>query len=179
MKEFNGLGMNLGNLSRLSKARTRSISAENPRGEKGKGGMATEGTGAGCARDLGQGWKVSPSVRIEAGETYTIADIGLPDWGCQHTTSPGYDNRAWVSDPYRRCCTANSWSGFVLAAHIMGLKDSWNHDALFDYQDRYMSIETYGEWTRDWSSGFVEDMWDTYRADYGSVWKRYDPDRTR
>ncbi len=78
MKRFNGLGMNLGNLSRLSRAKTRSISAENPAGEKGKGGMATEGTGAGCARDLGQGWKVSPSVRIEAGETYTIADIGGP-----------------------------------------------------------------------------------------------------
>lgn len=43
---FNGLGMHLGNLSRLSKARTRSISAENFTGEKGKGGMATEGTGA-------------------------------------------------------------------------------------------------------------------------------------
>ena len=72
---FNGLGMNLGNLSRLSNAETRSISAENFTGEKGKGGMATEGTGAKCARDLGQGWKVSPSVNIAAGETFTLADI--------------------------------------------------------------------------------------------------------
>jgi len=38
---FDGLHMNLGNLSRLSKAKTRSISAENFTGEKGKGGMAT------------------------------------------------------------------------------------------------------------------------------------------
>lgn len=72
---FNGLGMNLGNLSRLSAARSRSISAENFTGEKGMGGMATEGTGADCARDLGRGWKVSPSVRIGAGETFTLADI--------------------------------------------------------------------------------------------------------
>jgi hypothetical protein len=72
---FNGLGMNLGNLSRLSDAVTRSISPENFTGEKGKGGMATEGTGAGPARDLGQGWKVSPSVRIQPGETFTMADI--------------------------------------------------------------------------------------------------------
>jgi len=78
MTGFNGLGMNLGNLSRISKAETRSISAENPTGEKGKGGMATEGTGAGCARDLGQGWKVSPSMVIEAGQTYTLADIEGP-----------------------------------------------------------------------------------------------------
>jgi hypothetical protein len=75
---FNGLGMNLGNLSRLSKAKTRSISAENPRGEKGKGGMATEGTGAQCARDLGQGWKISPSVSIAPGEVYTMAEIEGP-----------------------------------------------------------------------------------------------------
>ncbi|MHB0997671.1 MAG: glycoside hydrolase family 172 protein [Armatimonadota bacterium] len=75
MSGFNGLGMNLGNLSRLSSAKTRSISPENFTGEKGKAGMATEGTGAGCARDLGQGWKISPSIRIEAGECRVIADI--------------------------------------------------------------------------------------------------------
>ena len=40
---FNGLHMNLGNLSRLSDARSRSISPENFTGEKGKAGMATEG----------------------------------------------------------------------------------------------------------------------------------------
>ena len=34
---FNGLGLHLGNLSRLSTAETRSISAENPTGEKGCG----------------------------------------------------------------------------------------------------------------------------------------------
>jgi hypothetical protein len=75
MQGFNGLGMNLGNLSRLSNAVTRSISAENPTGAKGKGGMATEGTGADCARDLGQGWKVSPSMVIPPHETLTLADI--------------------------------------------------------------------------------------------------------
>ena len=47
-------------------AKTRSISAENYTGEKGKAGMATAGTGANAARDLGQGWKVSPSVVVPA-----------------------------------------------------------------------------------------------------------------
>ena len=75
---YNGLNLSLGNLSRLSKAKTRSISAENFTGEKGKGGMATEGTGANSARELGQGWKVSPSVCIEAGKTFTVADIEGP-----------------------------------------------------------------------------------------------------
>src|SRR4051794_28555418 len=75
MSNFNGLGMNLGNLSRLSDALTRSISPENFSGEKGRAGMAEEGTGAKCARDLGQGWKISPSVKIEAGQTFTLCDI--------------------------------------------------------------------------------------------------------
>ena len=37
---FNGLDMGMGNLSKLSNAKTRSISPENFTGEKGKGGMA-------------------------------------------------------------------------------------------------------------------------------------------
>ncbi len=40
-KSFNGLDMNMGNLYRLSDAKTRSISPENFTGEKGKAGMAT------------------------------------------------------------------------------------------------------------------------------------------
>ena len=76
--EFNGLGMNLGNLSRLSKAQSRSISAENFKGEKGKGGMAIDGASVKCAEGLGQGWKISPCVHIPAGETFTFADIEGP-----------------------------------------------------------------------------------------------------
>ena len=75
---FNGLNMNMGNLSRLSKAKTRSISPENFTGEKGKAGMAVTGTGEKAARDLGQGWKISPSVRIKTKETFTLAEIKEP-----------------------------------------------------------------------------------------------------
>jgi hypothetical protein len=76
--QHHGLFVDLGNLHRLSEVKTRSISPENFSGEKGKGGMATEGTGAKAARDLGQGWKVSPSIRIEPGQTFTMADIEGP-----------------------------------------------------------------------------------------------------
>ena len=72
---FNGLGLDLGNLSRLSNARSRSISPENFTGEKGKGGMSTDGPAANAARGLGQGWKVSPYVIIQPGDTFTLADI--------------------------------------------------------------------------------------------------------
>lgn len=75
MDGYNGLHLSLGNLSRLSNALTRSISPENLTGEKGRGGMATEGTGAYCARDLGRGWKISPSLRMPPHETLTLAEI--------------------------------------------------------------------------------------------------------
>ncbi|MDB5017960.1 MAG: hypothetical protein JWQ84_2792 [Mucilaginibacter sp.] len=74
-EKFNGLGVNIGNLYRLSDAKTRSISPENFNGEKGKGGMAKTGTGASSARELGQKWKISPSVVIKKHTTYTVAEI--------------------------------------------------------------------------------------------------------
>jgi hypothetical protein len=78
MAGFNGLGLHMGNLSRLSSARTRSISAENPTGAAGAGAMALEGTGLRASGTLGQGWKISPSVIIEPGQTFTVAMIDGP-----------------------------------------------------------------------------------------------------
>jgi hypothetical protein len=75
---YNGLNLSLGNLSRLSNAKTRSISAENFTGEKGTGGRATEGLGKEAARDLGRGWKISPAIKVEAGKTFVLADIEGP-----------------------------------------------------------------------------------------------------
>ena len=77
---FDGLGTNLGNLCRTSAAQSRSICAENFTGEKGKAGMATEGTGQKASRELGQTWKVSPSIRIKAKTVFTLAEIDGP--GC-------------------------------------------------------------------------------------------------
>ena len=84
--KFDGLDMNLGNLYRLSDAKTRSISPENFTGEKGKGGMADPkdsdkrnvANATRSARDLGQGWKVNPFIRINSGETFTMAEIEGP-----------------------------------------------------------------------------------------------------
>ena len=73
--KFNGIESNMSNIFRLSDAKTRSISPENFNGEKGKGGMATKGTNEYNARELGQGWKVSPSVEIKAHTTFTVAEI--------------------------------------------------------------------------------------------------------
>jgi hypothetical protein len=84
---FNGLGLHLGNLSRLSAAKTRSISAENVDGAKGRGGMAIPPKDKHPARDLGQKWKVRPQVTIAPGETFEVANI----------TGPGAIQQIWMT----------------------------------------------------------------------------------
>jgi hypothetical protein len=73
-----GLGTGMGDLTRLSHAKTRSISPENFTGEKSGGGKAVEGTGANAASDLGQGWKISPSVKIKPKQTFVLGTIDGP-----------------------------------------------------------------------------------------------------
>src|SRR5262245_51717817 len=70
---MNGLFTGMHNLHLLAEVQTRSISAENFSGEKGKGGMAATGNPA--SRDLGIGWKVSPCVTVKPGQVFTVADI--------------------------------------------------------------------------------------------------------
>lgn len=77
-----GLNQGLGSLPFLNGARSRSVCAENPTGEKGKGGMAvpnpadpSPAASARAADDLGQGWKVRPFLRVNKGETATLMDV--------------------------------------------------------------------------------------------------------
>src|SRR6267154_594510 len=86
-QNFNGLGVGMDNLFRLSKAKTRSISPENVTGEKGKGGMDKTGVASSPAKDLGQGWKVSPYIIIDPGKTQTLAEI----------TGPGAVQHIWLT----------------------------------------------------------------------------------
>jgi hypothetical protein len=96
---------------------------------------------------------------------YGPEDVGLPEWGNRHADDPSHDRKVWTADPYRRCCTANAWAGFVLAARIMGVRDAWGHEALVDYVDRSLQVESRGSWMRSWSP-FTERMWDRYRGDF-------------
>ena len=82
---FVGLQPGLGSLPLLGRGRTRSISAENPTGEKGKGGMAIPNpaepqpaASARAADNLGQDWKVRPFIRLNAGQTAVLMDVAGP-----------------------------------------------------------------------------------------------------
>jgi hypothetical protein len=117
-------------------------------------------------------------IECKKQQDYLLSDIGLPEWGITHLADPVLDDKNWVSDTksgYRQCCTAISWAGWVLATHIMSAKNLWNHDALFDYQDRYMEVEKIlNDGSRSWNT-FTEEMWDKYRTQYGCVWTPTNP----
>ncbi len=108
-----------------------------------------------------------------------VDDIGTPEW-CGGGWAPGLDPyglNLYYGTPYR-VINGMSYPGPVLAALIMGQRDAWNHDALFDYTDRYVawSLERnthYSEQDIDvyiYGGAFQRAMWEAYRADYPPVW---------
>jgi hypothetical protein len=95
--------LGLGGLPLLLDAETRSISAENPTGEKG-GGAKAEPTPDNPASELGRGWKVRPCISLKSGETVTLADIK----GC------GIIQHIWITvaeTAYRDCVLRMHWDG--------------------------------------------------------------------
>jgi hypothetical protein len=76
---------------------------------------------------------------------YLESHRGMPEWGERHGGKEDFtwfmsDTPNWTRQ-YRLSGTANSFTGFVLSALIMGQKDSWNHNALFDYMDRFIQVQ--------------------------------------
>jgi hypothetical protein len=85
----------------LSDAESRSISAENPNGERGGGGRAVPGPND-AGFDLGKGWKIRPCITLEKGATVTLADI----------EGPGILNHIWITvreKAYRDCILRFCW----------------------------------------------------------------------
>jgi hypothetical protein len=105
---FSGIDMGLGNIMKLSHAVTRSITAENVYGEKGKGGMAELsatpqpevakigqrwGGANPCARDLGRTWKVRPCIDLPKESTMTIMGVD----------GPGVMQHLWLTVDLKLC----------------------------------------------------------------------------
>ncbi len=74
MNELYMLNSGLGMLPLVQDAETRSISAENPTGERGGGARGIPASDN-PASQLGKGWKVRPCITLEAESTTTLADI--------------------------------------------------------------------------------------------------------
>jgi hypothetical protein len=103
VSEFKGLGFGLANLALLSGAQSRSISAENPKGEVGAGAREAPRPES-AAGDLGLGWKVRPCITLPKNSTTTLAEIA----------GPGQITHIWITvDPkaYRDCVLRFFWDG--------------------------------------------------------------------
>ncbi|NLF32057.1 MAG: hypothetical protein GX591_14365 [Planctomycetes bacterium] len=106
-------------------------------------------------------------------------DVGTPEWN-GGGWAPGLDPyglNLYYGTPYRTI-DGMSYPGPVLAALIMGQRSAWNHEALFDYTDRYVA------WSLAWNAGYSQQdidvyiyggafqraMWEAYRATCPPVW---------
>ncbi len=87
---FNGIGLH--NIWQTSNTISRSVTPENITGEKGAGGAALDGVGAKAARELGQGWKISPAFFIEPGAVLKLAEI----------EGPGLIQHIWMTTDARK-----------------------------------------------------------------------------
>jgi len=93
----------LNSLPELADAESRSITAENPTGEKGKGAMAIPDDGSAAFR-LGRGWKVMPCITLPKESVTEIADI----------TGSGVIRHIWITvdaKAYRDCVLRLFWDG--------------------------------------------------------------------
>jgi hypothetical protein len=111
----------------------------------------------GIARERGQGWgpyEHRPPTEWKAGQN--------------------------TSESYRRCCTSVAWVAQALALRLMHAEPAWDHDAFFDYVDRWMGEddapflrkikEATGQdhdkpWSREGQSWepFANEMWARHR----------------
>lgn len=92
----------------------------------------------------------------------------------EHIHPSKWDKMDKRSEGYRKCCNGRAWIGTALTMRLFedGVK-IWNHDAFFDYCDRWMEekdpyAENRGTFKRPGSEGsafegFVTKMWRQYR----------------
>lgn len=104
MTDMNFLPFALGGLPILSSAETRSISAENPTGEKGGGARFVPPPENHPASVLGKGWKCKACMRLASQSTETLADI----------KGPGVIQHIWITTDdkiYRDAVLRFYWDG--------------------------------------------------------------------
>src|SRR5207302_3269945 len=97
-----------------------------------------------------------------------------------HTQPSTWKDGQNTSESYRRCCTSVGWIAQALALRLLGAERAWDHDAFFDYADRWMYEDDAGfvktikqatgrDHDHDWSrqgqawDAFVNEMWAKHR----------------
>jgi len=126
----------------------------------------------------------NPDTRNTDYSPYTQAMLGMPEWGIRYSTDQKRSDSSWTAT-YRTIGTGGPvWVGTTLAARIIGATELWNHDALFDYADRYAAIsqgqpDPFGYIVSNERSGggpskLIIAMYNEYRAGYGCMPQGHD-----
>jgi hypothetical protein len=119
-------------------------------------------------------------------------------WGpYEHLPPAEWKEGQQTSESYRRCCTSVGWVAQALALRLLRAEGVWNHDAFFDYVDRWMYeddsafVKTIQEatgrnhsqsWARQgqtWDA-FVNEMWARHRPQLAAPmdgWRQAHDDR--
>jgi hypothetical protein len=103
-------------------------------------------------------------------------------WGpYEHTPPSTWGEGQVTSEGYRRANTSSAWVAQALALHLLHAEKVWNHDAFFDYVDRWMyenddasrkvlkavGLDYDNDWCREgtcfWTQWVLE-IWAQYRA---------------
>lgn len=163
----------LSDVFRLSTAKTRSISSENPTGEKSGGAKALP-DGNNPASMLGAGWKVRPCITLPAGAKIGLADIA----------GPGVIRHIWITvDPvaYRNVVFRIYWDHETEPSVEVPLGDFFcsGHGLLTKVNSIPVCVNPKGGLNSFWPMPFrekcrieVENQWNTdigaffYQIDY-------------
>lgn len=114
-------------------------------------------------------------------------------WGpYEHTPPSAWKDGQITSESYKRCCTSVAWVAQALALRLMHAEKAWDHDAFFDYMDRWMGendadtvkqikAATKRDFSPEWArqgqcwDDFVNEMWAKHRPELSAPidgWKQ-------
>jgi hypothetical protein len=108
----------------------------------------------------GKGW--TGATALYAGHVGQTGLAGQVGWGAYEHLPPA-EWPAQIGEDYRRCCTSIAWVGQALAARILHAEKAWNHDAFFDYVDRWMTED---------DTPHIAEIKQAKGWDYSAPWER-------
>ncbi len=148
MDNLYGFNFGLGTIPLLTEAETRSISAENPTGERGKGALAVPDADN-AASMLGQGWKVRPCITLAPDSTTDLANI----------EGSGVIQHIWITvhpQAYRDTILRCYWDGETEASIEVPLGDFFcnGHGLRYDVNSLPIAVNPSGGFNSYWPMPF-------------------------
>ncbi|HEV2393440.1 MAG TPA: hypothetical protein VG146_13900 [Verrucomicrobiae bacterium] len=133
----------------------------------------------------GEGWTGAKALFAgHSGIQSATGKAERPKWGPYENLPPSkWTKDNFTSEAYRRVNSSSAWIGEALVIRMLHAETNWNHDAFFDYMDRWMTeddnepgriimqswpdmhLNDQDKWNREGYSWepFVKTMWFLYR----------------